>query len=128
MALPSSNLLAKRGHLHEWNRRFYTDGTCTSHINTCKSNSCEIFSQVLWSWISKSGKFLLKLKVHPGKFAPRENNPPSGTIGTNLLLLVFAIHWPLLTQIVSIINTEYFRWNPWALQHSIIGCCLWYQM
>ena len=29
------------------------------------------FSRVLWSWISKLGKFLLKLKVHlSGKFAP----------------------------------------------------------
>jgi len=36
----------------------------SSSVNLCKSISCEIFGWVLWSWISKVGKFLLKLKVH----------------------------------------------------------------
>ena len=32
--------------------------------------------QLFGSWISKSGKFLLKLRVHHlGKFTPKESNP-----------------------------------------------------
>ena len=43
---------------------------------------------IVFAWISKSGKFLLKLKVHhSGKFAPRENNPLYGMIKSVCRLL-----------------------------------------
>ena len=62
---------------HEWKILYQQHSSC---VSTYKSISCEIFSLVLWLWISKSGKFLLKLKVYQsGKFAPWENNLLYGT-------------------------------------------------